>query len=273
MRRLILLQVVLAAVLEGALARAEEPTASSPIVPTLQTSGSTSGKGQASVGVDFRVHRGAWDVFLSPSFSAANSSGVANLLSMTSSDGAKGPTQFSGSLSATFAYLDRSPLSVDDAEGGELAKATALCMTGRGSPHPSDDQTNFERAFISLAATSLMNTREEAKGAAYRELVELLGPKIAKEHPGCTFGEYDPMLGHSARCSCDKPELTCTDKELIRLAGGVVADAAKTCPDADIRSPICDFLEKGTPHTTNRSRCVAASWYHRDVRLPLEART
>jgi hypothetical protein len=244
MKCVILLQVSVAALLAGALAHAEEPTASSPVVPTLQVSGSTSGKGQISIGVDFRARRDTWDVFLNPSFSVANSSGITSVIGMTSADGAKGPTQFSGSLSATFAHVDTRSLDVDAPLRAEQVKATALCMTHRGSPDPSRDRQNFETAFINVAAMSLMNTPEPKRGPAYRELVKLLGAKIAREHPGCTFAERDAASGHAARCSCNTSETTCNDDELIRLAGTVVAGAAKTCPDADIRSPICEFLEQ-----------------------------
>jgi hypothetical protein len=217
------------------LAHAEEPTASSPIVPTLQISGATSGKGKASVGVDFRVHRGKWDVFLNPSFSVANASGATNIFGLTSS-GASGPTQFSGSLSATFARVDRSALSVDPAERDELVAASALCLSHRGAP-------GSPPGFISATAIALMGTPPEARGVAYRQFVTQLNTKIAKAHPGCTFGEGDAASEHAAHCACQQPDPTCKDAELVRLASIVVADAANTCSSSDIRSPMCDFIE------------------------------
>lgn len=243
MKHVFAFQAGLAALVIGSFAHADEPPVSSPIIPTLQISGSTSGKGKAAVGVDFRVHRGEWDVFLNPSFSAANANGNTNIFSL-SSDGAEGPTQFSGSLLATFARVDRSALGVDSAQRGELVKAAALCLSLRNAPDPSGDRKNFEGQFFSLVGMSLVQTRVEKRGSAYRELVTKLGDKIAKTHPGCSLGESDPASGHAARCDCQpSKQPTCNDDELVRLASIVVADAAKTCPSTDVRSPMCDFIE------------------------------
>jgi hypothetical protein len=110
MRRLVAFGLGSAALLSGALVRAEEPWATGKMVPTVRLSGSTSGKGEISAGVDFSASQSdTWDVFLNPAFTVANSGGVASILTASLAEGAAGPTQFSVSFSATFASRSAEP--------------------------------------------------------------------------------------------------------------------------------------------------------------------
>jgi hypothetical protein len=238
MRRTIVLGVGSSALLVSAFAQADEPWETGVVAPTLQLSGSTSGKGQISAGVDFLTSRGkTWDLFLNPSFTVANSGGVASILTVTSADGAKGPTQFSGSLSATIASMSTEPLNLDASLLAELTEARSRCLVYLGSPDALSDEKKFAESWFPFAAVWLLSNQEPEDGAVRQTLTTAINTKLATRYPGCT------LAASPVRCQCSSPNKDCTREKADELAGEALSDAAKTCGGAEPATPICKWLK------------------------------
>jgi hypothetical protein len=248
MRRLFALGFGSVTLLSGAFARADQPWATGKVVPTVQLSGSTSGKGVISAGVDFRTSHGdSWDIFLNPTFTVANTDGVASILTATSADGAAGPTQFSASFSASFASTNTKPLGVDPAEAAELVKATGLCLTHLGWPYASKEEETFAARWLEGGAMALLADPGLANHAAHQALAAAVDAKIVQRYPTCKFAERD--ASGPPHCRCTDANKSC-DGDFDRLATEALTEAAKTCWGAATASPVCAFLNSSVRATS-----------------------
>jgi hypothetical protein len=269
MRRLIAFGVGAAALLVGAFARADEPWATGLVVPTIQLSGSTSGKGQISAGVDFRTSQSeTLDVFLNPTFTIANSDGVGSILKATSADGAAGPTTFSGSLSASFASMSTRPLGLDAAETAELHNTVAQCLVHMGAPYPSPDEEKFATAWLGRAAKALLADTGAANLAAHQALATTIGAKISERYRGCTFAERD--ADGPAHCQCASPNKSCDADAHEGLATDALKEMAKTCWGAATETPVCKWLKdssRASIPAQEQELCAAGKQYYGDSKV------
>lgn len=211
------------------------------VVPTLALSGDTSGKGKISAGVDFAVSRGEWDFFLSPSFSVANDGGTAAILTYTTKDGNVGPTQFSGSLSATFAKTPVGWLKYTTTQHEHQIEATRVCLADLGSLGPDDASTLTKKAWLSREALALARSKRPQDQQAREELMVKADAALHTRHPSCRIDRERAPL----QCACSAPDPACVTDTAQGAVEAAILSTMPSCPESPSHGSLCDwFLHK-----------------------------
>ncbi|MFT3764809.1 MAG: hypothetical protein QM820_04730 [Minicystis sp.] len=261
MRAALLCALGAASLLASLPARAGEAT----VVPTLVLSGDTSGKGKIVAGADFAATRGTWDVFLSPSFSVANDGGSAAILTYTKKDGNVGPTQFSGSLSVTFARSHDKALAFTDQQNEELLGGTRLCIAHMGTQGALGDEPDAIKAWLGEAAEGLLTTTTPTDPSAQQELRAEAVKRLQKAHPGCTIG-----AAPGVSCTCAPPNAACTRAQVIAAATEALQERSISCNPKNSDNQfgaLCTWLAKQmaapTISLTPDKLCKAGGMLHK----------
>lgn len=204
----------------SATARAQQQ-AQAVMVPTLSLSGTTTGKGKISAGLDFRTSKnsGTWDGFITPSFTVASTDGVADVIAIRPASEVKGPSDWAVGL--TVGVVDRNPALLEpDPADPSYFSAIATCRTRLLLATHSDDEQKYFAEHAKLAVHLLAM----APAAVQRAVA---AASTSPAGPGCSGPE----------CTCSAATISQCDKTVL---SAVLVAKVKDCGTK--MDAVCDWL-------------------------------